>query len=150
MIQSSHSLEEEDVMTRWTVLEGKQKPGLWLRLWLFCMSYALLALVVGAPAAYAYHGQYDKDWGQVSCGAGKKEAFQIRARGNPVTVRAHSGNGAILVSDKFNTYSGATTRYYHPSTAMVPNPEFVEWLVFTDPDEAHAYVSREDSFGYCY
>ncbi len=130
---------------RWTVTEGKRMSRL-----LFCMSYALLALVVAAPAAYAHHGSYDKDWGQVSCDGGKTEAFQVRARGNPVTVRAHSGNGVILVSQKFNTYSGAMTRVYYPSTRFQPDPQFVEWIVFTDPDEPHAYVSRDGSFGYCF
>ena len=128
-----------------SVLESNQKR----RLLLFCLSYALLALVVAVPAAYAYHGQYDKDWGQVHCERGK-EAFQVRARGNPVTVRAHSGNGVILVSQKFNTYSSPMTKYYHPSTTFQPDPTFLQWIVFTDPDEPHAYVSREDSFGYCY
>ncbi len=128
-----------------TVLEGKRRP----RLLLFC-SYAILALVVAVPAAYAHHGTYNKDWGQVSCGTGKKEAFQVRARGNPVYVRAHDGSGAILVNHRFNTYSGATTKYYHPSTRWVPNPKFVDWMVSVDPDEPHAYVSRDGSFGYCY
>jgi hypothetical protein len=127
-----------------TVLGGERKT----RLLFFC-SYALLAFVIAAPAAYAHHGTYNKDWGQVHCERGK-EAFQVRARGNPVTVRAHSGNGVILVSDKFRTYSGASTRVYHPGTRFQPNPNFVEWIVFVKSGERHAYVSRDGSYGYCY
>ena len=90
----------------WSVLESNQKR----RLLLFCLSYALLALVVAVPAAYAYHGQYDKDWGQVHCEKGK-EAVQERARGNAVTVLADSGNEVTLVSQKRNTYSSPITKY---------------------------------------
>jgi hypothetical protein len=106
------------------------------------MSVIFVLMVVATPAAHAY----TVDHGIVSCGAGKKPALQVKAKGNPVSVRAVNYSGQPVIYANFYTYSGTSTRVFYPSGRYAG--KYMEWNVFVKGE--NAYVSRDGTFGYCF
>ena len=76
-----------------TILEGKRRRALLV----FCVG-ALLALMVAVPAAYA---AYRHDDGRIRCPKGQRPALIVKAKGNPVWVRAHASSGYTVIWDKY-------------------------------------------------
>ena len=121
-----------------TALQGIQGR----RLLVFCVG-ALLALLVAVPAA---HASYNRDWGIVSCGKGKLPHLVVRAKGNPVTVNAHNGDGKPVIRAEYKTYSNPITRVFFPQGRFAGR--YMEWVVFVRSGTSE-YVSRKGTYGYC-
>jgi hypothetical protein len=122
----------------WTVLGGRRSRALLV----FCVG-AILALLVAVPAAYA---AYRHDDGRIRCPRGERPALIVKAKGNPVWVRAHAASGYSVIWDKYNTYSGTTTRVYRASGIYADRG--MGWAV--DVYGKGAYVSRQATHAYCY
>lgn len=112
------------------------------RLLVFAVA-SIIALLVAAPAAYA---SYNKDTGLVICKAGKTPALVVKAKGNPVSVRATNYDGKPVIYANYRTYSGTTTRVFYASGMYAGN--YMQWLVFV-PSGNSDYVSRQGTYGYC-
>lgn len=124
---------------RWAML-GKVSR---YRLLVF-LAAAILALLVAVPAAYA---SYNQDHGVVACGKGRHPGLVVKAKGNPVYVKAYNGDGKPVISDDFRTYSGTSTRYYHAQGKFAGH--YMQWHVFVNSGTSE-YVSRQGTYGYCF
>ena len=108
------------------------------------MAAAILALLVAVPAAYA---SYNMDSGSVRCGNNKMPGLVVKAKGNPVYVRATGVRGTVVIYDDFRTGAGTSTRYYHASGFYARGG--MDWRVWVRTGTGE-YVSRQGTYGYCY